>query len=149
MLPVRFCNSWFVSVVQRWYRGDAAGEILQLVVRRITVAGIALHHPCSRCTQKAFAIADHLLHLLRREYLYAPYAIHKLPRKVRHSKVLCMNGYSVFKNIYCMVIQLKMVWVGHLLPWVVADEKNVIFSVDEYKLPAWSYRVLQLAFKAK
>jgi hypothetical protein len=53
-------------------------------------------------------------------------------------------------KVYCTgKYNSKTGFLGPLLPWVVADEKNVVFSVDEYKLPAWSYRVLQLAFKAK
>lgn len=62
---------------------------------RITVADIALRHPRSRCRrQKALAAADHLLHLLLREYLDAPYAIHKLPGKEWHPKMLCTKRRS-------------------------------------------------------
>lgn len=39
--------------------------------------------------------------------------------------------------------------VGYLLPGVVTKEKNIILTVNKYKLPAWSLRILQQAFKAK
>ena len=34
-------------------------------------------------------------------------------------------------------------------PGAITKEKNIILPVDEYKLPAWSQGVLQLAFEAK
>jgi hypothetical protein len=37
----------------------------------------------------------------------------------------------------------------NILPRVVAYKEDVLLSVDEYKLPAWSHRVFQLALKAK
>ena len=39
--------------------------------------------------------------------------------------------------------------IWNSLPGVITKEKNIILPVNEYKLPAWSQRVLQLAFKAK
>ena len=39
--------------------------------------------------------------------------------------------------------------MGDLRPGAITKEKNIILSVYKYKLPAWSHRVLQLAFKAK
>lgn len=39
--------------------------------------------------------------------------------------------------------------VGYLLPGVITKEENIILTVNEYKLPAWSLRILQQAFKAK
>lgn len=38
---------------------------------------------------------------------------------------------------------------GNSRPGVIPEQKNIILPVNEYKLPAWSHRVLQLAFKAK
>jgi len=40
---------------------------------------------------------------------------------------------------------------GHenLLPRIIVHEKDILLAVDEYKLPAWSQRVFQLALKAK
>ena len=70
-----------VSVVQRHHRCNAAGEVLHVVACRIVIADTALQHPRSRCRQKVASAADHLLHILWREDLYAPYAIHKLPGK--------------------------------------------------------------------
>jgi hypothetical protein len=37
----------------------------------------------------------------------------------------------------------------HILPRVITNKKDVLLAVDEYKLPAWSQRVFQLAIKAK
>lgn len=37
----------------------------------------------------------------------------------------------------------------NLRPGIITKEKNIILPVNKYKLPAWSQRILQLAFKAK
>ena len=37
----------------------------------------------------------------------------------------------------------------NLRPGVIAEKENIILPVNEYKLPAWSQRILQIAFKAK
>jgi len=37
----------------------------------------------------------------------------------------------------------------YLRPRAITEEKNIILSVNEYKLPAWSHRVLQLAFQSE
>ena len=95
----RFQSSSQVSVVQRHHRCNAAGEVLHVVACRIVIADTALQHPRPRCRQVASA-ADHPLHILWREDLYAPYAIHKLPGKTWGPTMITLNESSDQINLY-------------------------------------------------
>jgi hypothetical protein len=89
------------SVVQRHHRRNAAGEVLHVVACRIVVTDTALQHPRSRRRQKVTsAAAGHLLHVLRREDLYAPYAIHKLPAETCSPRMITLDESSDQINLY-------------------------------------------------